>query len=274
MAPVVLVSAVLLAFAAIGGRAQTPGCWNEQMADKQRLQYGLMMVRQQIANMLTLEYIAGVSTQMGSPLGVKGSTNYGYLGATSFPNLPYATVQGGYSSGGIYGAAPTTTNFFPAPGYAGMQSTLSPPYPSWNSGYGPPQAHILPSPNAVYGSSGSPGYIPGYSSTLKLPASGNGPYGSGYGPTVKLPASGGTGYGYGPSYGNTWKMPASGNGPYGSGYGPTVKLPASGGTGYGYGPSYGNTWKLPASGNGPYGSGYGPTVKLPASGGPWLRIRV
>ncbi|XP_065310585.1 uncharacterized protein [Dermacentor albipictus] len=76
MAPVVVVVAVLLAFAALGSRAQSPGCWNEQMADKQRLQYGLMMVRQQIANMLTLEYIAGVSAQLGSPLGVSGASPY------------------------------------------------------------------------------------------------------------------------------------------------------------------------------------------------------
>ncbi|KAH6923959.1 hypothetical protein HPB50_010095 [Hyalomma asiaticum] len=76
MAQVVLVAAALLAFAALGGRAQTPGCWNEQMADKQRLQYGLMMVRQQIANMLTVEYIAGVSAQMGSPLGVSGASPF------------------------------------------------------------------------------------------------------------------------------------------------------------------------------------------------------
>ncbi|XP_037581776.1 uncharacterized protein LOC119465001 [Dermacentor silvarum] len=76
MAPVVVVVAVLLAFAALGSRAQAPGCWNEQMADKQRLQYGLMMVRQQIANMLTLEYIAGVSAQLGSPLGVSGASPY------------------------------------------------------------------------------------------------------------------------------------------------------------------------------------------------------
>ncbi|KAL3183592.1 hypothetical protein MRX96_033698 [Rhipicephalus microplus] len=79
MAAVILVSAALLAFAAVGGQAQTSACWTEQMADKQRLQYGLMMVRQQIANMLTLEYIAGVSAQLGSPLGVSaGGARHGY----------------------------------------------------------------------------------------------------------------------------------------------------------------------------------------------------
>ncbi|KAK8773360.1 hypothetical protein V5799_012108 [Amblyomma americanum] len=76
MAALVSTVAVLLACAAALGRAQQPGCWNEQMADKQRLQYGLMLVRQQIANMLTLDYIASVSAHMGSPLGVSGSSPY------------------------------------------------------------------------------------------------------------------------------------------------------------------------------------------------------
>ncbi|XP_075726466.1 uncharacterized protein LOC142768381 [Rhipicephalus microplus] len=83
MAPVILVSAALLAFAAVGGQAQTSACWTEQMADKQRLQYGLMMVRQQIANMLTLEYIAGVSAQLGSPLGVSGASPFMMAGPRS-----------------------------------------------------------------------------------------------------------------------------------------------------------------------------------------------
>ncbi|XP_077530964.1 uncharacterized protein LOC144143015 [Haemaphysalis longicornis] len=72
----VLAAAGLLLVARAPVLAQSPGCWNEQMADKQRLQYGLMLVRQQIANMLTLDYIASVTAQPGSPLGVSLPAQY------------------------------------------------------------------------------------------------------------------------------------------------------------------------------------------------------
>ncbi|KAH7940142.1 uncharacterized protein LOC119402596 [Rhipicephalus sanguineus] len=118
MAPVVLVAAVLLAFAAISGRAQTPGCWNEQMADKQRLQYGLMVVRQQIANMLTLEYIAGVSAQMGSPLGVSGASPFMMAGPRSLHEHQTLVLPASGVGGGAMGSSGHTM-VLPASGGAG-----------------------------------------------------------------------------------------------------------------------------------------------------------
>ncbi|CAN7995020.1 unnamed protein product [Ixodes hexagonus] len=77
-------------------------CRNEQLVDKQRLNYGLVLLRQQIAEMLTLNYIGALTANMGwrypdtgRQVGLSG---FGAEWAVGIP--PQYTGGAGYGPGG------------------------------------------------------------------------------------------------------------------------------------------------------------------------------
>ncbi|CAN7993465.1 unnamed protein product [Ixodes pacificus] len=173
-------------------------CRNEQRVDKQRLQYGLLLLRQQIAEMLTLEYLAMITSGKGWDYPVSGgqlsvlpgfgaqwtaATPPQYLGGAGFGQAAYGAGIGSAA----YDAGISPAAYGAGTGSAAYGAGISPA--AYGAGIGP----------AAYGGGFVPtglsaGYGPAGNAAGRFVSGGfgSGVYGSGaYGTTGGLGSGGG-----------------------------------------------------------------------------------